>query len=69
MNSKYPVLTGEIAKRGIKRSAISSRVGISDRSLFNKMAGKSKFTWEEVCAIRDTFFPDIEKDTLFSLSK
>ena len=61
----YPILMAEIAKRGIKKSVISARLGISGRSLYNKMAGTVAFTWPEVCQIRDTFFPDMGKDDLF----
>lgn len=66
MNIEYPILAGEIAKRGIKKSAISSTIGISGRALYNKMEGKVPFTWPEVCKIRNTFFPDMDKDTLFA---
>ena len=61
----YPILAAEIAKRGIKKSVISSRLGISGRTLYNKMAGTVPFTWPEACQIRDTFFPDLGKDDLF----
>lgn len=66
MNAVYPVLTGEIAKRGIKKCAISDAIGVSYKALYNKMSGKVQFTWPEVCEIRNTFFPDMEKDVLFS---
>lgn len=62
----FPVLTGEIAKRGIKKCAISSALGISGRALYNKMSGKVPFTWPEVCNINERFFPDMSKDDLFS---
>ena len=65
MNIAFPNLTGEIAKRGIKKTVIAERTGISLRALYDKMEGKTSFTWEEVNAIHSVFFPDIEKDTLF----
>lgn len=68
MNVEYPVLVGEIAKRGIKKSVISASVGITERAFYNKLYGKSPFTWPEVCKIRDTFFPDMDKDVLFTRS-
>ena len=66
----YPVLIGEIAKRGIKKTAIASRLGISNRCLYNKLCGVSSFTWEEICIITDCFFPDMysKKDLLFAKS-
>ena len=43
-------------------------VQISDRSLSNKLQGRSDFTWSEVSKIRDTFFPDMQKDDLFKVA-
>lgn len=65
----YPTLIGEIAKRGVKKTVIAERTGISERSFYNKLAGISSFTWEEVCSIQSTFFPDISKDILFKRSQ
>lgn len=66
MNIAFPVLAGEIAKRGIKKSAISSALGISGRALYSKMAGETPFTWPEVCGINEQFFPDMSKDMIFA---
>ena len=61
----YPVLVGEIAKRGIKKKAIARSLGICDKALSNKLNGKTPFTWPEVRTIRHQFFPDIPPDVLF----
>lgn len=66
MRPKYPVLAGEIAKRGIKKTVIASAVNVSDRALYNKIVGTTPFTWPEVCTIQSRFFPDMSKDELFS---
>jgi len=66
MNIAFPVLAGEIAKRGIKKCAISSALGISGRSLYSKMSGEVPFTWPEVCGINEQFFPDMSKEDLFA---
>lgn len=68
MSVFYPVLAGEIAKRGIKKAAIAKQLGISSRTLYNKMYGLADFTWTEVLAIRSCFFPDIDPQLLFSRS-
>ena len=65
-NIAFPNLAGEIAKRGIKKSAISSALGISGKALHNKMSGNTPFTWPEVCSINERFFPDKCKDELFT---
>lgn len=66
MASCYPVLTGEIAKRGIKKKAIADQIGVSARAFYNKLDGTSSFTWDEVCMIAKTFFPDMNVHTLFA---
>lgn len=65
----YPILTGEIAKRGIKKKAIAESLGICDKSLSNKMSGRVPFTWPEVKEIRHRFFPDMSPDELFSCAE
>lgn len=62
----YPILIGEIAKRGIKKTAIARQLGISERTLYNKLSGIVDFTWPEVLAIKSCFFPDIDPQQLFA---
>lgn len=64
----YPVLTAEIARRGIKKKAIAESLGICSKSLCNKLAGRSPFTWPEVVVVRNRFFPDMTPDYLFKRS-
>ena len=45
----YPVLETKIFQRGIKQKAIAKALGISTRSLYNKLKGLVPFTWPEVC--------------------
>lgn len=61
----YPTLTGEIAKRGIKKRAIANALKISERAFHNKMIGTTEFTWPETCLINEIFFPDMTKEELF----
>jgi len=62
----YPKLEWEIFVKGIKYKAIASNLKISERALRNKMKGLSPLYWMEACSIQKTFFPDIDKDTLFA---
>ncbi|MEF9974120.1 MAG: hypothetical protein RR739_09150 [Clostridia bacterium] len=66
MQVKYPHFVAELAKRGMKKKAIASALGISERAFHNKMQGASAFTWEQTCAIQTRFFPDMDKDDLFA---
>lgn len=65
---RYRNLRAAIAYKGIKYKEIAEALGISARSLSNKIEGKSPFTWPEVCLIHSAFFPDEEKDALFAIN-
>ena len=62
----FPILTGEIAKRGIKKKAIAQSIGVCDKALNNKLTGKSPFTYSEARTINRQFFPDMSIDELFA---
>ena len=64
----YPVLVGEIAKRGIKKKTIAKSIGVCDKSLNNKLNGRAPFTRPEVKTIQRQFFPDMAPDVLFESS-
>jgi len=65
MDCLYPNLIGEIARRGIKKRVIATTVGIENRTLYNKLAGKTDFSYDEAHKIQSVFFPDMSVDTLF----
>ena len=52
--------------RGIRMRAVADSIGVSTKSLYNKIEGKSRFSWSETCIIQSRFFPDISKDDLFA---
>ena len=68
MKIKFPVLVGLIAARGIKKKSIATKLGISERSFYNKLTGIAPFTWEETGIIQTVFFPDKTKEELFAVS-
>jgi hypothetical protein len=51
--------------RGIKMKVVADAIGVSTKALYNKIAGRSSFTWNEACIIQSRFFPDRTKDDLF----
>ena len=63
---KYEYLNGKIAERGIKKLTIAAALDITQKTLKNKLDGRSQFTWQEACTLQRTFFPDIAKDALFA---
>ena len=62
----YPVLAGEIAKRGIKKKDIAKSIGICDRAMSNKFSGRVPFTMPEAKTIKREYFPDIPLNVLFA---
>lgn len=66
MSAVYPNLVSEMAKKGTKKKAVASALGISQRTLYNKMAGAVPFTWPEVQTIHSVFFPSVSLDVLFA---
>lgn len=62
----YPVLIAEIAKKGIKKKAIANKLGISNKAFYNKLNGKTPFTWPEAITICHSFFPEMTPEVLFA---
>lgn len=60
----YPKMEVKMTMRGIKKKTMASRLGISERCLYNKMKGKTPFTWIEVEILQKDFFPDMTKEEI-----
>ena len=63
----YPVLSDLINDRGIKKSVIAKRLGISPKTLSGKLRGQTGFIFDEAQIIREEFFPDVALERLFSV--
>jgi hypothetical protein len=63
----YPNLRAEMARYGIMTRDIAKALGITSKSVTDKMKCRTKsgFGLDEAFLIRDTFFPGIEIDDLF----
>ncbi|MBQ6686448.1 MAG: XRE family transcriptional regulator [Firmicutes bacterium] len=61
----YPTLVAEMAKRRIKKKDICELLGISQKTLWNKIEGHSEFTLEEAKLVRKTYFDDMTIEELF----
>lgn len=57
----------EMMKKGVTAKKISEKIGISNKTFFNKMNGSSEFTRREMYTIRDEFFPDKSIEYLFTI--
>ena len=64
----FPVLVAEIAKRKIKKRHLAQAIGVTPKTLYNKLHGTTPFTWDEVVILRSTFFQDLSSDELFAKS-
>ena len=61
----YSFLRGEMFRAGVGVAELASRIGMSEKSLRNKLKGDTDFTWPEAVAIRDIVHPDMEMEELF----
>lgn len=61
----FPVLEGEISKRGVLKKDIAEQLGITPRALSVKLNGDVDLWWKEVIAIQ-SLFPDVPIEKLFS---
>lgn len=60
----YPTLTGEIAKRKLRKKEIAEGLGMSEKALRGRLTGQRDFTWPEAVALCRTFFPDLGPEEL-----
>ena len=63
-NKVFPVLEGKIAERGIMKTVIAARLGLSYRAFMDRLNGTCDFKWREVQIMQRTFVPDMTKDDL-----
>ncbi len=66
-NQKYKTLSRLIIDRGVKKSVIAKRLGISPKTLCGKIRGDTGFIFDEAKIIRDEFFPDVPLEHLFEI--
>lgn len=62
----FPNLRAEMVRHNVTAVDISKVTHKTDRSIRDKIAGRSDFLLTEVYAIRDAFFPGMELEYLFA---
>lgn len=62
----YGNLKAEMARKNVTIEAVSELLSVHRNSVHNKINGKSRFTVDEAKLVRETFFPTLEIDYLFS---
>lgn len=65
---KYPILKLMIQKKGLDIKDICKVLGMSTRTFHNKMSisNNNDFSWTQTGVIQKSFFPEIDKEKLFS---
>ncbi|MBQ4050234.1 MAG: XRE family transcriptional regulator [Oscillospiraceae bacterium] len=58
-------LKAELARRNIALCEVAQTLGISVKTLYNKLYGRSTFGIDEAFKIRDTYFSGMGLDYLF----
>ncbi len=61
----YSHLRGEMFRAKITVAELAGRIGVTEKTLRNKINGTSDFTWPEACAIRDIVSPGADMEDLF----
>lgn len=61
----YLQLLGELIKKGITKKSLANQIGVAEKTLFNKLNGKTDFTFSEIKKIRDIVAPGKSLDELF----
>lgn len=62
----YPNLRAEMTRHNISTQEMAQRIGISDRTLRNKLVGTSDFSLSEITKIKQGCFPNFTFEYLFS---
>lgn len=66
--NNFPNFTALLLRKTTLQNA-AKVLDITSRTLYNKLNGRTQFTWREVCVLRDTFFPDCTVDEIFDCWK
>ncbi len=61
----YQYLINEMMKSNIKISKLAIRIGVTEKTLRNKLNGKTEFSWPEVLQIRNIVAPEVTLEELF----
>ncbi len=63
----YSVLRGEMYRTGITIKSLAERIGVSEKTMRNKISGDTPFTWLEALAVKKIVNPNMDMETLFAV--
>lgn len=61
----YPLLNKKLEEKDVKRPQLSEELGITQKSLFNKLNGKTEFVLSEALKIKEIAAPGESLEELF----
>ena len=61
----FPNIRAEMARNNLTARNMASNLNLDERTLGNKLKGKTEFTWGEVQRIHTRFFPNCSIEYLF----
>lgn len=64
----FPVLESKIAETGITKKSIAKGLDIDQKTMSQKLTGKTQFTLKEIRYIH-SIFPDVSVEKLFGINK
>lgn len=53
--------------KGVSKEDLSAEIGVSDKTIRNKLTGETDFFWSECEKIRRKYFPEQQYEKLFEL--
>jgi len=62
----FRVLRGEMVKANLTIVDLAAKIGVTEKTLRNKINGDTEFTWSEVCQIHNIVNSEMPKEELFS---
>lgn len=63
----YSVLRVEMYRAGITIKSLAERIGVSEKTMRNKISGDTPFTWPEALAVKKIVNPKMDMETLFAV--
>ena len=59
-------LSHELRRKNITQNVVARMIGVSDKTLTNKLNGTTEFTINEAVTIRNNLLPEFTMDYLFA---
>lgn len=61
----YSFLRGEMIKANITITSLAQKIGVTEKTMRNKINGDTDFTWTEALKVRDIVNPSLKMEKLF----